>query len=132
MAKIKITTRQFGELEFEDDIVLHFEDGIIGFENLKRYVILKMDDDLFFWLASVDEPEIIFPLFPAGMLQKDYPEKDKYEPFCIVRLNKEPEKITVNLKAPLYIDQENRKGYQTILDSDDFPLDYKLFIKEAK
>jgi flagellar assembly factor FliW len=66
------------------------------------------------------------------MLQKDYPEKDKYEPFCIVRLNKEPEKITVNLKAPLYIDQENRKGYQTILDSDDFPLDYKLFIKEAK
>jgi flagellar assembly factor FliW len=54
MAKIKITTRQFGELEFEDDIVLHFEDGIIGFENLKRYVILKMDDDLFFWLASVD------------------------------------------------------------------------------
>ncbi len=127
--KMKLTSGQFGEIEFEESAVLHIGEGVIGFEHLKRFLFIE-NDSVFNWLLSVDEPEIIFPLFPIRFLYSDYPEIEGHEPFGIVRLHKNPEQITVNLKAPLYFMMDAKKGFQKILDNDTYKIDYNLFVKE--
>ncbi len=126
---MKLQTIQFGEVEFDDGIILSFSDGIIGFENLKKYVLLSQEDELFFWLTSVEEPEIVFPLFPVRLLMNDFEEKDEVVAYGIVKLDKNPAEITVNLKAPVYVNQTEKTGTQKIFDNDDYPIDYKLFVE---
>ncbi len=126
---MKIVTKQFGEVEFDEKTIIHFKDGIFGFESLKDFVLLSQEDAFFFWLTSIKEPEIVFPLIPAMMLFDNYPEKENYQAFSIVKLNKEPTKITANLKAPIYICEETHTGYQEIIDDDNFPIDYQLFVE---
>jgi flagellar assembly factor FliW len=35
---MKIKTFQFGEVEFTDDKIIHFKDGLFGFEDFKKYL----------------------------------------------------------------------------------------------
>lgn len=127
---MKLNTIQFGELEFDENLIITFDDGIIGFENLKKFILLKKEDDLFWWLMSVEEPEIAFPLFPVRLLKDEYPESGEAEAFGIVKLNRDPSQVTVNLKAPLYINQGEKIGSQSILDDDSYQIDFNLFVKE--
>ena len=124
---MKINTTQFGEIEFSEDRVINFPAGILGFENLKHYLLIKTDNQLFYWLNSVDEPEIAFPLIGTRVIDSEFPGEEKSEAFGIVKLDKDPLKITVNLKAPVYINQDKKEGFQTILDDDKYPVTYKLF-----
>lgn len=127
---MKIKTLKFDEIEFTDDKILHFDEGLIGFENLKRYLLINEDNSFFYWLTSVDEPEIVFPLFPIRPLFDDYNKIENFEPFGVVKLNQDISKISINLKAPVYLNQNERKGFQRIIDNDSFPFDYKLFKDE--
>ncbi len=126
---MKLQTDQFGEVEFQEEKIILFENGILGFEELKRYLLISEDDGIFYWLTSVDQPEIVFPLFPINLLQENYKQVENYEPFGIVKLDKDPANITINLKAPIYINHEEKTGYQKIIDSEKYPVDYQLFVK---
>lgn len=124
---MKITNVRFGEIEFDDNMIINFEDGIIGFESYKRYVLINLDDGIFLWLTSIDEPDLIFPIFAARLLMEEFPQEENYEAFGIVRLNQDPRKIIINLKAPIYINQDKKIGHHKILDEDKYPIDYILF-----
>ncbi len=126
---MKIKTDQFGEIEFDDNIIIEFQDGIIGFENLKKFILISEEDGLFYWLTSVEEPSIVFPLFPATLLEENYPSEEGCEVFGIVKLSKDITEITINLKAPIYIDNNKKVGFQKIIDNDKFEIDRKLFIE---
>ncbi len=126
---MKLKTDQFGEVEFEEEKVISFENGILGFEELKRFLLISEDEGIFYWLTSVDQPEIVFPLFPINLLMEEYKQVEGYEPFGIVKLDKEPSDITINLKAPIYINHEQKTGYQKIIDTEAYPVDYQLFVK---
>lgn len=126
---MKLKTDQFGEIEFSEDLILKFEEGLYGFEQLKKYLLIKTDDDLFYWLTSIDRPEICFPLVGTRIIDENYPEEELYEAFAIVTLNKDPLQITANLKAPVYINQERKVGFQKIIDTDKYPINYKLFVE---
>ncbi len=126
---MKLKTDQFGEIEFSEDLVLKFEEGLYGFEQLKKYLLIKTDDDLFYWLTSIDRPEICFPLVGTRIIDENFPEEEQFEAFAIVTLNKDPLQITANLKAPVYINQERKVGFQKIIDTDRYPINYKLFVE---
>ena len=126
---MKIKTNQFGEIEFDENIVITFKEGIIGFENLKKFILITEDEGLFSWLTSIDEPEIVFPLFPALMLEEKYPTEEGCEVYGIVKLSKDISDITINLKAPIYINHSKKEGFQKIIDNDKFEIDRKLFIE---
>ncbi|MBI9073192.1 MAG: flagellar assembly protein FliW [Melioribacteraceae bacterium] len=126
---MKIRTQQFGEIEFEEEKIIEFKDGVLGFENLTKFLLLTEENSIFFWLTSIEEPEIVFPLFPVSILMEEYPEKENFEAFGIVRLDKEIKNITINLKGPVYISQEQKRGYQKIIDSDKYVIDYQLFVE---
>ncbi|KAF0142433.1 MAG: flagellar assembly protein FliW [Ignavibacteriales bacterium] len=124
---MKIKTYHFGEVEFAEDKVLTFEGGLFGFEELKEFVFIKPDDSIFYWINSVENPELAFPMFGVRIIDETYPQEESYEAFGIVVMNPDPLKITVNLKAPVYINQDERKGFQKIIDADKYPVYYNLF-----
>lgn len=127
---MKIITSHFGEIEYGEDRIIRFAKGILGFEDLKEYLLLKSDDELFYWLTSIDKPDIAFPLIAIRLIDSGYMEKPDNEAFGIVKLDPDPSNITVNLKAPVYINQELKEGIQTILDDEKYPIDYSLFTEE--
>ena len=124
---MKIKTRQFGEIEFDRNLIIKFGAGLFGFENLKDFLLIKVDDELFYWLTSVDVPEIVFPLVGLRLIDDKFPQEENNEAFGIVTMNPEILKITVNMKAPVYIDQTSKSGFQKILDTEKYPVNYNLF-----
>lgn len=129
MNNMKIKTQQFGEIEFEDDLILTFDDGPFGFEELKKFVFIKPENSYFYWLNSIEKPEIAFPVFGLRALDDTFPQVEEHEAFGIVTLNPDPLKITINLKAPVYINQDAKSGYQKILDNEKYSLYYNLFVE---
>ncbi len=126
---MKITTYQFGEIEFNENSIINFSSGIFGFENLKKYLLVQTEEGLFHWLNSVEQPEIAFPLILLRVIDESFPNKDEHEAFGVVTFNNDPLKVTVNMKAPIYINQKDKAGYQTILDQDAFLINYNLFVE---
>jgi len=124
---MKINTQKFGEIEFPDDLIINFNEGPFGFEELKKFVLIKPDDAVFYWLNSIERPEIVFALFGLRVIDENYPQVENHEAFGIVTLNPDPLQITINMKAPIFINQNNKTAYQTILDKDNYSLYYKLF-----
>lgn len=124
---MKIITHNFGEIEFAEDKVLTFKEGFLGFEDLKKFVFIKPDDSIFYWINSIERPELSFPMFGVRVIDEDYPQVESYEAFGIVVMNPDPLKITVNLKAPVYINQDLNLGFQKIIDTDKYPVYYNLF-----
>jgi len=41
---MKIKNKQFGEIEFQPDAVFNFEEGILGFEEQKRFLLISEND----------------------------------------------------------------------------------------
>lgn len=127
---MKIITHQFGEVEFTEDLIIYFAEGLFGFENLHKFLLVKTDDELFYWLNSVEQPEIAFSLIGIRVIDEHYPTIENNEAFGIVIMSKNPADIKVNLKAPVYINQDSKSGFQKIIDSDKYPIDYNLFVEE--
>lgn len=124
---MKINTKKFGEIEFPDDLVINFNEGPFGFEEFKKFILIKPDDSAFYWLNSVEKPEISFALFGLRIIDENYPQTDNHEAFGIVTLNSDPLKVTINMRAPIFINQNNKTAYQTIFDKDNYSLYYNLF-----
>lgn len=129
---MKINTHQFGEIEFTEDFIISFEDGLFGFEHLHKYLFIKTDDDLFYWLNSIEQPDIAFPLIGTRVVDEKFPAEIENESFGIVILSKNPADIKVNLKAPVYINHDKKTGFQKIIDNDKYPIDYSLFVEEKQ
>jgi flagellar assembly factor FliW len=128
---MKISTIQFGEVEFNQDLILKFSTGLFGFEKLKEFLLIKSDEGLFYWLYSVEQPEIGFPLVGLRVIDANYPDEKDFEAFGIVSFDPDPLKVTVNLKAPVYINQNEKTGFQKILEEGNYLVNYNLFVEKA-
>ncbi len=124
---MKLNTNKFGEIDFDEKLIIKFSSGLFGFEQLKDYLLIKVDDEIFHWLNSVEEPDIALPLIALRLIDDSFPQEKNNEAFGVVTMNSDVLKITVNLKAPIFIDQNAKSGFQKILDNDKYPIKYNLF-----
>ncbi|ABP67260.1 protein of unknown function DUF180 [Caldicellulosiruptor saccharolyticus DSM 8903] len=139
--KSVVRSRVFGELEVSEENIIFFEEGIPAFENLKKFVIVKEDQSPFYWLQSVEDKDIAFVIINPFEIKPDYefdlPDEivNKLEitsaedvaVFCIVVIPEDVKQTRVNLKAPVIINVNKRKGMQYLLDDERYPLRYYLF-----
>jgi len=137
---MKLVTQQFGELEVSEEQIIHFPNGIIGFEDCKKFVIINDEDfEPFRWLISLDKKEFGFPIlnpflilddykkeFPPSLAKKLQSEDVPLEVFCVVTLKGENNNVTINLKGPILIDYEKKEGKQIILTSDELSVSYPI------
>jgi flagellar assembly factor FliW len=128
---MKTVSRQFGELEFDDQHVVEFREGIIGFEQYKKFIIVADEDsEPFRWLVSTESPDLSFPLLDPALLLPEYAAGRKVSPerevWVVAALHSDVKKSSVNLRSPIVIDPKTRIAEQLILDDDMLPLQFPL------
>tara|TARA_Y100000031_G_scaffold103927_1_gene114317 strand:+ start:178 stop:687 length:510 start_codon:yes stop_codon:yes gene_type:complete len=141
-----IKTTRFGEIEIAEEEVVHFPDGILGFEKIHDYVIISQgEEDLLKWLQAVTEPGLAFIIIkPEEFLfsyELDIPEEDvkfldlkKPEDvliFAIVTVPDDPRQMTANLQGPLIINKTNRQARQVIISDGRFKVKH-FILKEMQ
>ena len=71
--KVKINTTRFGELQVENNDIINFKDGLLGFDNLKQYFIVDPGDStLILWLQSIEDSSVAFPIIEPKIFKPDY------------------------------------------------------------
>lgn len=129
----KIQSR-FGEIEYDPDNTLQFPEGLIGFEELRDFVVMPNEKDgPLFWIQSIDDPEIAFVLTdPTGFyfdykVAPDSRERQKLgidedgECLIVSVVTVPPDrKITLNLAAPILFAPETNRALQVILEGTKF------------
>ena len=146
---MKIDTRYFGENEIGDEKILHFEQGLFGFEEYKDYTVLydiEEEEPFFSWLQCVTEKALAFPIVNPFKVKEDYNpvvEDALLSPigecsaedllvFLLATVPADPKKTTVNMKAPLVINTVNRQGIQIIVENDDYAIRHMIMQEESK
>ena len=138
---MKIATSQFGEIEFSEDSLIYFPKGTIGFEKCRRFLLVEDDSyQPFRGLMSVDKQKVSFPVLnpfvinsefgkklPSDLVKRLFSAEERIDIFCVVNLNCEGGKATINLKSPIIIDHQRKRGEQIVLDSDELPVALPIF-----
>lgn len=129
---MNLDTRLFGKIEFDDNRTIAFPRGLVGFANMKRFLVIE-DDALapFRWLQCIDVPSVAFAVIPPLIFRPDYrvpisaDEADDigYHPgddilvLAVSALAREAENITANLQGPLVVNSRTMQGIQVVLSS---------------
>ena len=141
---MKLTTRIFGEVEIDDNKIISFPNGIIGFPDLKKFVLMYDEEkgtDTIKWLQSIDEPTFAMPVMDPLVVCPDYkPEVDSNTVDLIGELSNDDllilvtvtvphdlKQMTVNLMGPFIINVKECKAVQTIVDNDDYPVKFPIY-----
>lgn len=140
-----IKTRDFGEEEISGEVIIDFPNGVYAFEENKRFVLLSPcgEDKYPMWLQSVDNPNLCFIVFDPREFVPDYSvELDKetkellkadgaeLDLLCMAVVPDEYINTTLNLKSPIVINSEAKKGVQVIA-AENYPLKFPAFKKEG-
>lgn len=140
-----IETEVFGAIDYTEDDIMTFGEGIYGFEDYKHFILvsLKETELPFQWLQSTEEPSLSFILttpfafhgaydfeIPDHVIEKlSIESAEELAVYSLVVLNDELADSTINLKAPLIINMSKKKGCQLILN-EDYP--YKYFFLQSQ
>jgi len=128
MTAVMIESGHLGPVEVDDDAVVEFPAGIIGFPDQRRYAIVAAEDSgLYSWLQSVDEPDLAFlavvpaPFFPdyAPVIPDEdcasigLTDPDDAQVLCLLTVGDDA--ITANLLGPIVLNVRNRTARQVVL-----------------
>lgn len=126
---MRIATKAFGEVEIDERQLVTFPVGIPGFVKFTRWALLDASRKPFYWLQSVELPELAFALIDPFLFRSDYsldlPDElladigvtspDDALVFAIVTVPVDGSPITANLLGPIVISRSKRVGMQAIL-----------------
>ena len=145
---MKLDTKHFGQIDVDDSKVIDFNEGVPGFVDLRKFVLLAEPGEqsdkstgLFYWLQSVDDPSIAFVMVNMVKYMPEYnplveveqiEDLGQYDPdkFFFYNIAVLPENIkdaTVNLKAPVIINNELKKGKQVICTNEEYTVSHFMF-----
>ena len=141
-----VKTRFFGEVDIEDEKILTFDNGIMGFEDMKRWTLIydieKGSEGPISWSQSLDMAELALPVINAYTVTAVYEpvvEDELLKPLgefkdeelvtllTITIPSEDPSKTTANFRAPILINPVNRKGIQVIVNNEDYPIKFSIY-----
>lgn len=138
-------TKFFGTIDIEDDKIIEFPMGIIGFEDYKKFALIydseREERSKISWLQSLDEPLLALPVInPIDIM-------DEYNPIIEDELTKiigdpadvdllilvsmsipsDLTKMTANLKAPFIINATKCMAMQVIVENTDYDIKFNVY-----
>ena len=143
--KMKINTRIFGEIEVEEDKIIHFVNGIVGFPELKDFALVfdeeKGDRSEIRWMQSVQEPNFAIPVIDPLAIKPDYNpvvedelltsvgeiKPEELLVLVTITVPKDITKMSINLKAPIIINAAYKKACQIIVEGDEYQVKYPIY-----
>ena len=141
---MKINTRNFGEIEIDQEKIIEFDEGLPGFEELHHFSFIDSEEGVFNYLQCVDNTDVCFVITDpyevdehyAPIINESYFEKlgngknEEFVLFSIVCLREPISESTINLAGPLLIHAENKKGIQVITEDKKYSTKEKLFKRQ--
>ena len=141
-----VKTRFFGEVDIEDEKILTFDNGIMGFEDMKRWTLIydieKGSEGPISWFQSLDMAELALPVinpYTVTAVYEKVVEDELLKPlgefkdeelvtFLTITIpSEDPSKTTANFRAPILINPVNRKGIQVIVNNEDYPIKFSIY-----
>lgn len=139
----KVNTLRFGEIEVEEDKIVHFEHGIPAFDEEHEFLIIPYDEESpYVFLQSLNTPDLAFLMTMPFVFFPDYEfEIDdetqarlgitKQEDMLVYTLLTIPggrvQDMTANLMAPVLINTQNMQAIQLVLDKSRYTTKHRLF-----
>lgn len=146
-----IETRIFGEVTIDDDKIINFVNGIVGFPDMKKFALIhdaeQGNNAGIRWMQSLDEPNFAMPVMDPLIVSPDYNpvvddeilkpigeiEPDELLVLVTVTVPKDLKLMSVNLRGPIVINVNERKAVQIILEDDSYKVKFPIYdILEAR
>lgn len=137
-----IETERFGTFELKDRKTLEFPNGIPGFEELHRFILLETEETRpLLWLQSTENKHIALPvIIPFEIISDYYVDVRENELndlelevpgdlliLCVVVVPEDVKKMTANLASPIVINAKLGRGKQLVIDAATLPLRYPIY-----
>jgi flagellar assembly factor FliW len=136
-----IHTVNFGELEVPEDKIIIFKEGLPGFPQIHRFAVLELDElKPFQYLQALDDPPIalfvinpfvIDPTYEFRLTESDMEEVNSKNStelavYAVATIPDDPSQATLNLMAPIVINDRERCGKQVILHESKYSVRHPL------
>ena len=144
----KVYTSRFGEIEVDEEKIVHFKDGIPAFENEHEFIILPYEEESpYYFMQSLNTPELAFLLTVPFLFFPDYTfelEDDVVEElgiqnqedvlyYSLVTIpNGSIRYMTANLVAPVVFNSANMQAKQVVLEKSNYTTKHRLFPEGKK
>ena len=139
-----VKTKFFGEVDLPEEKIITFERGLIGLADYKKFTILydcEKENSNISWLQSVEEPTLALPVVKPWIIKEDYNPvvedellshigeltEENLVILVTMTVPEQMEQMSVNLKAPIIVNADTRKGAQIICDNNDYEVKYKIY-----
>ena len=142
---MQINTKRFGLIEIEDEKIITFENGIIGFPELKHFTMIHDVEEgkeaVIRFLQSIEEPGFAIPVINPLVVKDDYnPEvndellasagnltEDNTLVLVTITIPSDLTKMSVNLQGPFVINVDERKACQIIVEGGQYPVKFPIY-----
>jgi flagellar assembly factor FliW len=137
-----IHTVNLGSLEVPEDKFITFKEGLPGFPQIHRFVVLELDKlKPFQYLQALDDPPIAlfvinpfivdptyeFRLTDSDMEDLNSANSAELAVYAVATIPEDPNEATLNLMAPIVINDKDRCGKQVILHDSKYSVKHPLF-----
>ena len=147
---MRINTINFGDVEIAPDTIIRFDDGLPGFPQLRRFVVLEMeeikpfqylqalpDDDtppiaLYLINPFLVDPSYEFRLTDSDMAAIKSTNSAELTIYAVVTIPEDPREATLNLMAPVVINERDHCGRQVILHDSKYSVRHPLMSDNAE
>ncbi len=142
---MKVKTTRFGEIEVVQERVITFPHGVLGFPDSRDFALVQTNDEgNFFWLQSIERPELAFVVCDPLLFVPDYQVPVKTDDLekidlgslddaqVMIIVNKIGQSLTGNLQGPLVINTLNHQGKQLVLSEKKYSTRHPLMELEPQ
>lgn len=145
-----LDTKNFGQIPFREESVLHFPAGLPGFEERRGFLPIQMpESEPLIFLQSIEDAGLCFVTLPVPAIDSGYrlevgdedlerlgfPASHRPRPgvdvLCLAVIAIRPDGPTANLLAPIVVNLANQRGVQAIAQGSDYSVEHALLPVEA-
>lgn len=134
-------------LEVQEEDVITFPDGLVGFGDWRRFVLLEDPDEApVAVLQSVDDLNVSLlvtdPFYVTARYSIELPTEDKEllglarveqgKVLCVLALKEGPVAVTANLLGPIVINPDTRTARQVILQNSHYSAQHPVLMVGGK
>lgn len=137
---MELVTKYFSNMTYEDNDVILFKNGLFGFENYKRFILIRFENNnnSLVCLQSIDAANIAFVMINPYHFINDYNvslsetdisdlqlnDSNNLTVYNICVLQETIPQSTTNLRCPVIVNTETRLAKQIILENMEYPFKY--------
>jgi flagellar assembly factor FliW len=136
-----IHTINFGDLDIPEEKVITFKEGLPGFPQIHRFAVIELEElkpfqylqalgdlpiALFIINPFMVDPTYEFRLTDSDMEDLNSKNAAELAVFAVATIPEDPSQATLNLMAPIVINEKDRCGKQVILLDSQYSVKHPL------